>query len=62
MNGLETLARIMAERPTPVLVVSSLTGEGSETTIKALEAGAVDFFLKANPSNLPVTSGMRSAF
>jgi two-component system chemotaxis response regulator CheB len=50
MNGLEALQKIMAEQPTPVLVVSSLTGEGSDTTIKALELGAVDFFLKSSPS------------
>ncbi len=50
MNGLETLQKIMAENPTPVLMVSSLTSEGSDTTLKALELGAVDFFLKSNPS------------
>jgi len=50
MNGLDALAKITAENPTPVIVVSSLASEGSETTIKALELGAVDFFLKTNPS------------
>lgn len=52
MNGLETLGKIMAECPTPVVMISSLTGFGTEATIRALEAGAVDFFLKhalANP-------------
>lgn len=46
MNGLETLGRIMSEEPTPVVMLSSLTGKGTETTIRALELGAVDFFLK----------------
>ncbi len=50
MNGLEALGKITVENPTPVIVVSSLASEGSETTIKALELGAVDFFLKTNPS------------
>jgi two-component system, chemotaxis family, protein-glutamate methylesterase/glutaminase len=52
MDGLETLKRIMAECPTPVVMLSSLTGSGTEATLKALEIGAVDFFLKntlANP-------------
>jgi two-component system chemotaxis response regulator CheB len=50
MNGLETLQKIMADNPTPVLMVSSLTSEGSDTTLRALELGAVDFFLKSSPS------------
>lgn len=50
MNGLDALQKIMSEQPTPVLVVSSLTSEGSDTTIKALELGAVDFFLKSSSS------------
>jgi two-component system chemotaxis response regulator CheB len=52
MDGLETLKRIMAECPTPAVMLSSLTGSGTEATLKALELGAVDFFLKntlANP-------------
>ncbi len=46
MSGIEALERIMAEQPTPVVMVSSLTGEGAATTIRALELGAVDFVLK----------------
>jgi two-component system chemotaxis response regulator CheB len=38
----------MAECPTPVIMLSALTGEGADTTVKALAAGAVDFFLKAS--------------
>lgn len=46
MNGLETLAEIMRRRPTPVVMVSTHTGAGADVTIKALEAGAVDFVQK----------------
>jgi two-component system chemotaxis response regulator CheB len=46
MDGLTTLSRIMAECPTAVVMLSRLTEEDAEVTIKALEAGAVDFFLK----------------
>ena len=42
MDGLQALERIMAERPTPVVMLSSHTGEGTVTTIRALELGAVD--------------------
>ena len=51
MDGLTTLERIMKECPTPVIMLSTLTGSGSEATIKALELGAVDFFLKQNLAN-----------
>ena len=43
MDGLRALEEIMKERPTPVVMVSSLTGKGTAATIKALELGAVDF-------------------
>jgi two-component system chemotaxis response regulator CheB len=46
MDGIRTLEHIMSECPTPVIMLSSLTGEGTEATIRALELGAVDFFLK----------------
>ena len=51
MNGLETLEAIMAEEPTPVVMASSLTGRGTDTTLRALEIGAVDYFLKASTAN-----------
>ncbi len=47
MDGLTALERIMRESPTRVLMLSSLTREGAETTIRALELGAVDFIDKA---------------
>ncbi|NOZ28596.1 MAG: chemotaxis response regulator protein-glutamate methylesterase [Chloroflexi bacterium] len=46
MNGLEFLARLMKERPMPVVMLSSLTQEGADTTIEALTLGAVDFVPK----------------
>lgn len=42
MDGLSFLEKIMTLRPTPVVMVSSLTKEGSEAAVKALELGAVD--------------------
>ncbi len=46
MDGLTALQKIMAERPVPVLMVSSLTTDGADATIKAMELGAVDFIPK----------------
>ncbi|MBZ4672640.1 MAG: response regulator receiver modulated CheB methylesterase [Deferribacteraceae bacterium] len=46
MDGLEALSQIMSKCPTSVIMVSSLTSEGAEATIKALELGAVDFLTK----------------
>jgi len=46
MDGLAVLEQLMTWQPTPVVMLSALTSEGAETTIKALELGAVDFFLK----------------
>lgn len=43
MGGLAALEQIMAELPTPVLLMSSLTKQGADITLRALEAGAVDF-------------------
>jgi two-component system chemotaxis response regulator CheB len=42
LNGIETLKRIMAEFPRPVIMVSSLTQQGAETTLEALAIGAFD--------------------
>lgn len=46
MDGLECLDRIMVQRPTPVVMVSSITSEGAEATLNALQLGAVDFMAK----------------
>jgi two-component system chemotaxis response regulator CheB len=57
MDGLEALTRIMADHPTPVIILSELTSEGADTKVTALAAGAVDFFLKPPQS---VHQGPRS--
>ncbi len=46
MDGLTFLEKLMQSRPMPVLMVSSLTERGCETTLRALELGAVDFVTK----------------
>ncbi|MGV3551040.1 protein-glutamate methylesterase/protein-glutamine glutaminase [Rhizobium sp.] len=46
MDGITFLRKIMSQRPIPVVMCSSLTEEGSETLMQALEAGAVDIILK----------------
>ena len=46
MDGLDFLERLMRLRPMPVVMLSSLTQEGSETTLRALELGAIDFIAK----------------
>lgn len=46
MDGLECLSRIMTQRPTPVVMVSSLTAKGAMSTLEALAMGATDFICK----------------
>jgi two-component system chemotaxis response regulator CheB len=46
MDGITFLRKLMSQRPIPVVMCSSLTEEGSETLMQALEAGAVDVILK----------------
>lgn len=48
MDGIETLGQIMKTNKIPVVMLSSLTIEGAEATLKALELGAVDFITKPN--------------
>lgn len=51
MGGLEFLERLMRLRPMPVVMVSSLTSSTSDTTLKALELGAIDFIGKPRVDN-----------
>ena len=51
MNGLEFLEKIMRLRPTPVVMVSTLTTRGAEATIRALELGAFDCVGKPTPAD-----------
>jgi two-component system chemotaxis response regulator CheB len=46
MDGLDFLERLMRLRPMPVIMVSTLTERGAETTLRALELGALDFVAK----------------
>lgn len=46
MDGLQCLDRIMLERPTPVVMVSSLSAEGADETLEAMSLGAIDFVPK----------------
>lgn len=50
MDGLNALAVIMEESPIPVIMISSLTHEGTEATIRALSLGAIDFISKTGGS------------
>lgn len=51
LSGLDALSELMAIQPTPkVIMVSSLTTEGADATIKALERGALDFIAKPTKS------------
>lgn len=46
MDGITFLKKIMAERPTPVVICSTLTEQGAKTTLAALTAGAVAIITK----------------
>ena len=51
MDGISFLKKIMAEHPTPVVMCSTLTAEGSRTSVQALAIGAIDVVEKPK-SNL----------
>ncbi|MEE4361489.1 MAG: chemotaxis response regulator protein-glutamate methylesterase [Pseudomonadales bacterium] len=46
MDGITFLRKIMSERPTPVVICSTLTEKGADTTLQALAAGAVEILTK----------------
>ncbi|RYV02615.1 chemotaxis response regulator protein-glutamate methylesterase [Shewanella sp. OPT22] len=46
MDGITAVREIMAENPTPILMFSSLTHDGAQATLDALDAGALDFLPK----------------
>ncbi len=46
MDGLTFLQKIMSQHPIPVVICSSLAGEGTQSALKALEYGAVDIIAK----------------
>lgn len=54
LDGINAVKRIMAECPTPIIMLSAFTQEGAKATLNALEAGAVDFLPKQqNGRSLP---------
>lgn len=56
MDGITFLSNIMRLRPMPVVMISSLTEQGADITLQALEIGAVDFIEKPK---LDVARGMQ---
>ncbi|WP_036234244.1 protein-glutamate methylesterase/protein-glutamine glutaminase [Marinobacterium litorale] len=46
MDGITFLKKLMAERPTPVVICSTLTERGAEVTMQAMASGAVDIITK----------------
>ena len=56
MDGLTFLEKLMVARPTPVIMISTLTEAGADATLRALELGAVDFIPKPK---LGISEGFR---
>lgn len=56
MDGLTFLEKLMVARPTPVVMLSTLTELGADATLRALELGAVDFIPKPK---LGIADGLR---
>jgi two-component system chemotaxis response regulator CheB len=67
MDGLTFLRKLMRHHPIPVIVVSSLTPEGGEMALEALDAGAVEVICKPGPASavgemsLELTDKIRAA-
>jgi two-component system chemotaxis response regulator CheB len=58
MDGLKAVEHIMSTVPTPIVMISSLTQEGAEATIKALDLGAIDFVSKPSGYVSPDIGGL----
>lgn len=56
MDGLEATERIMKECPTPILMLSAHTEEGADTTLNALQNGALDFVPKPDGKETTITA------
>lgn len=52
MDGITAVKKIMEIRPTPILMISSLTTESAKITMEALDAGAVDYIAKPGTMNV----------
>ena len=59
MGGLEAARAIAERRGPPVIMVSALTREGAETTLRALEVGAVDFIPKPDSALIDIVNVQR---
>ena len=57
MDGHQFLKNLMRLHPMPVIMISSLTGKGTEATLQALELGAIDFLCKPTAD---VTDGLNA--
>jgi len=54
VNGLEAVEKIMTINPTPILMVSSLTGKDTESSFQALSLGALDYVTKPGTLNIGI--------
>ncbi len=59
MGGLEAARAIVERRGPPIIMVSAVTREGAETTLRALEAGAVDFIPKPDSALIDIVNVQR---
>lgn len=59
IGGLEAVRQIVADHRIPIIMCSSLTREGAETTFRALEFGAVDFIAKPDAAYVNITDVAR---
>ncbi len=59
MDGITFLRKLMKHMPLPVVMVSSLTQKGAQTTLDALESGAVDFIGKPHSNIYEASSEIR---
>jgi two-component system chemotaxis response regulator CheB len=59
MNGIEFLKKIMRSKPTPVVMISTLTKDRAAITLEALELGAIDYFPKPEISTWEVLGHIR---
>lgn len=48
LDGISSVKKIMSVKPTPIIMLSSLTHKGAKETLEALDAGALDFIAKSN--------------
>ena len=59
LDGLGCLRELMGTRPVPAVMVSTLTGKGTTTTVEALAIGAVDAVLKPDQGSIATLRGVR---